>query len=73
MQSPAASALPALVLGLSIASSTGQTVGKLKSASSGVVQVMQPNSTDVSDYGSYDTSTIEKEVSVTARAVFFVR
>lgn len=56
-----------------IAKSTGQRVGALKSASSGVVQVMAPNSIDVSDYGSYDTSTIEKEVMVTARAVFLLK
>ncbi|MEY4747173.1 MAG: hypothetical protein RLZZ416_222 [Candidatus Parcubacteria bacterium] len=57
----------------SIAKSTGQSVGALKSASSGVVQVMQPNSVDISDYGSYDTSTIDKQVMVTARATFFIR
>ncbi len=57
----------------SIAESTGQKVGRLQSASSGVVQVMAPNSIEVSDYGSYDTSTIEKQVMVTARAVFLVR
>lgn len=56
-----------------IAKSGGSSVGKIKSASSGVVQVMAPNSTNVEDYGSYDTSTIEKEVSVTARATFVVR
>lgn len=56
-----------------IGKSTGQTVGKLKSASSGVVQVVQSNSIDVSDYGQYDTSTIEKDVMVTVRAVFLVR
>ncbi len=55
-----------------IAKSGGGSVGKLKSASSGVVQVLAPNSTNVDDYGSYDTSTIEKEVSVTARATFLV-
>jgi hypothetical protein len=48
-------------------------VGRLKSASSGVVQVLAPNSIDVSDYGSYDLQTIDKEVMLTARAVFFVR
>jgi hypothetical protein len=58
---------------IEIASSTGQKVGRLKSASSGVVQVMAPNSVEVSDYGSYDTSTIDKQVMVTARAVFFLR
>jgi hypothetical protein len=56
-----------------IADSTGQSVGRLQSASTGVVQVLAPNSTDVSDYGSYDTSTIDKTVSVTVRATFFVR
>lgn len=55
-----------------IAKSGSSSVGKLKSASSGVVQVLAPNSTNVEDYGSYDTSTIEKEVSVTARATFVV-
>ncbi|MDB5237893.1 MAG: hypothetical protein JWM46_163 [Candidatus Kaiserbacteria bacterium] len=56
-----------------IAKSTGQRVGPLQSAAGGVVQVMSPNSVDVSDYGSYDTSTIDKQVMVTARAVFQVR
>lgn len=57
----------------SVADATGQKVGKLKSAASGVVQVLAPNSIDVSDYGSYDLSSINKEVMVTARAVFFVQ
>jgi hypothetical protein len=57
---------------LEIAKSTGQSVGKLKSATGGVVQVLQPNSIDVSDYGQYDTSTIEKEVMITVRAVFIL-
>ncbi len=56
-----------------IAKSGDSSVGKLMSASSGVVQVLAPNSTSVEDYGSYDTSTIQKEVSVTARANFNVR
>ena len=52
---------------------SGSSVGKLKSAASGVVQVLAPNSTNVEDYGSYDTSTIEKQIMVTARATFLVR
>lgn len=56
----------------SIAESAGTEVGPLKSASSGVVQVLAANSIDISDYGSYDTSTIEKDVMVTVRATFFV-
>jgi uncharacterized protein len=57
----------------SIAGSTGKKVGTLKSASMGVVQVMQPNSIDVSDYGSYDTSTVEKEIMITVKASFSLR
>ncbi|MFA6314809.1 MAG: SIMPL domain-containing protein [Candidatus Paceibacterota bacterium] len=56
-----------------IAKSSGQSVGSLKSASSGVVQVLAPNSVEVDSYGSYDTSSIEKDVMVTVRAVFFVK
>jgi hypothetical protein len=57
----------------SIASSMGQGVGKMKSASSGVVQVLQPGSNDVSDYGQYDTSTIDKDVMVTVKATFVLK
>lgn len=53
-----------------IAESTGLRVGSIKSANAGVVQVLQVNSTDISDYGAYDTSTIEKEVMVTVTAIF---
>lgn len=56
-----------------IAQSSGQKVGSLKSASMGVVQVLAPNSTEVSDYGTYDTSTIEKEVMVAVRATFLLK
>lgn len=53
-----------------IAESTGRELGTLKEASMGVVQVMQPNSIDVSSYGTYDTSTIEKEIMITVRGEF---
>ncbi len=56
-----------------LAKAGGTTVGALKSASSGVVQVLSPNSIEVSDYGSYDTQSLEKEVMVTARATFYVK
>jgi hypothetical protein len=56
-----------------IAKATGQKVGALESASGGVVQVMAPNSVDVSDYGSYDTSTMEKQVMVTTHATFYLK
>lgn len=56
-----------------IAKGGGVSVGALKSASSGVVQVLSPGSIEVSDYGQYDTSSIEKEVMVTVRATFSVK
>ncbi len=53
-----------------IAQGTGRGIGNVLSASNGVVQVISPNSVDVSDYGSYDTSSIEKDVMVTIKASF---
>ncbi|MEN9582549.1 MAG: hypothetical protein RL641_503 [Candidatus Parcubacteria bacterium] len=53
-----------------IAEATGAKVRKLATASSGVVQLLRPDSVDVEDYGSYDTSTIEKDVMITVRANF---
>ena len=56
-----------------LAESAGQGVGELRSAASGVVQVLAPNSTDVSDYGTYDTRTIDKQVMVTVRTKWGVK
>ncbi len=53
-----------------MAESTGKTVGGLKSASSGVVQVLPSNSLEISDYGTYDTSKINKNIMVTVKASF---
>lgn len=56
-----------------IASTSGGKVGKIKTAATGVVQVLPPQSSDVTDYGTFDTTTMEKEVMVTARATFNLR
>ncbi len=56
-----------------IAESSGSKVGKIKSASQGVFQITQVNSTDVSDYGSYDTSSIEKQITSVVRASFVMQ
>ncbi len=56
-----------------LARAGGKNIGVLKSASSGVVQVMSPNSVEVSDYGVYDTSKINKEVFVTVKATFEIK
>ncbi len=56
-----------------LAESSGKSIGQLQSASSGVVQVMSSNSLDVSDYGSYDTSKIEKNIMLTVKASFSLK
>ncbi len=53
-----------------IAKGTGSKVGRPISAKTGVVQILPPNSVDVSDYGAYDLSTKEKEVSATVSVTF---
>ena len=56
-----------------LAKAGGKAIGPLQSASSGVVQVMAPNSVEVSDYGMYDTSSINKEIMVTVKASFEIK
>lgn len=53
-----------------IASESGRSVKILRSASSGVVQVLPEGGIDISDYGMYDTQSVHKEVMVTVRATF---
>ena len=47
-------------------------VGHLLNSSVGVFQITEPYSTEVSDYGIYNTSTREKDISVTVRASFVI-
>ncbi len=53
-----------------IAKETDRTVGVLRNAEGGVVQVLPEGGVDVSDYGSYDTQSLHKEIMVTVRATF---
>ena len=50
--------------------STGKKLGGLKAAASGVVQVLPENSLEISDYGTYDTSSVNKNIMVTVKASF---
>ncbi len=45
-----------------IARNAGSRVGEVRSAQTSPLQVVKPDSTDVSGYGSYDTETIEKDI-----------
>lgn len=55
-----------------IASSTGNSIGSVRSAKMGVLQITAADSTDVSDYGVYDTTTIEKDMTAVVNASFAV-
>ena len=46
-----------------IARNAGSVVGEVRSARMGVLQVVSPNSTEVSGEGVYDTATIDKDVT----------
>lgn len=53
-----------------IAVNTGGKIGKLRSAKMGVMQITPANSTEVSDYGINDTSSIEKAITAIVTASF---
>jgi len=56
-----------------IAQQAGTEIGDLKSASMGVFQITAPYSTEVSDYGMYDTSTIDKQITAIVKASFEIK
>lgn len=53
-----------------IAGSTGNRVGTVRDAKTGVFQITARNSTDVSDSGIYDTSSIEKDITAVVSVTF---
>lgn len=55
-----------------IAEKSGATLGGLKAASMGVFQITPLNSTDVSDYGVFDTTAIKKRITAVVRTTFGV-
>lgn len=56
-----------------IAKNANAKVGKIKSVSQGVFQITPVNSADISDYGYYDTSSIQKEITAIVKASFSIR
>lgn len=53
-----------------IAGNSGGTVSEVRSVQMGVLQVTEPNSTDVSAEGLYNTDTIEKDVSAVVTVTY---
>ena len=56
-----------------IALETGSEVGGLKKVDTGVFQITVPNSTKVSSWGSYDTTTIKKDITAVMGVTFEVK
>ncbi len=56
----------------SIAASTGNRVGSIRSARMGVLQITPADSTEVSDYGIYSTTTIDKDMTAVVNIGFAV-
>lgn len=52
---------------------TNNKVGKIQSVKMGVFQITEPESTNVSDMGINDTSTIDKKVTAVANVVFKIK
>jgi hypothetical protein len=58
---------------IEIAKNSGSGIGTVRSARAGIFQITEPYSTEVSNYGIYNTSTRQKDVTVTVTAEFGVR
>lgn len=56
-----------------IAESTGATVGLLQAANVSSIQVSGMNTANVSDYGGYDTTSIDKKITLVVHATFGLR
>jgi uncharacterized protein len=55
-----------------IAGSTGDKVGEVRSSKVGVIQINAKNSTDVSDYGVNDTSSLDKVITSVVTVSFSI-
>ncbi|MDI3504555.1 MAG: uncharacterized protein PWP64_1491 [Candidatus Cloacimonadota bacterium] len=69
----AAATEDALARAQEISGSAQTKLGKMREARAGVFQITEPYSTDVSDYGIYNTETRQKSISVTLTAYFNLR
>ncbi len=56
-----------------MAKSTGNEVGEVRSSRMGVIQINAKNSTDVSDYGVNDTSSLEKTIRAVVSMSFSIK
>ncbi len=55
-----------------IAREAGSGIGAITSADTGLFQITRPNSTETGDGGSYDTRTIDKDITTIMAVTFRV-
>ena len=55
-----------------IVQQAGSSLGTVKKVDTGVFQITVPNSTKVSSWGSYDTTTIKKDITAVMGVTFVV-
>ncbi|MFM7634861.1 MAG: SIMPL domain-containing protein [Cyanobacteriota bacterium] len=58
---------------VAIAREAGSGIGPITRADTGTFQITVPNSTELGSYGSYDTSTIEKDITAVIGVTFRVQ
>ncbi|MGF1487976.1 MAG: SIMPL domain-containing protein [Prochloraceae cyanobacterium] len=58
---------------VAIAQTTGNQVGVVRSAKTGVFQITSRHSTAVSDYGIYDTSSLDKDITAVVSVQFSLK
>lgn len=56
-----------------IAESTGNSIGEVRSSKMGVMQITAKNSTEISDYGMNNTSSLEKTVTSVVNVSFSIK
>jgi hypothetical protein len=55
-----------------IARQAGSSIGAITNADTGTFQITVPNSTETADFGSYDTSTVDKDITAVMAVTFRV-
>ena len=58
---------------LAIAREAGSGIGAITNADTGTFQITVPNSTEMSNFGSYNTSTIQKDITAVMGVTFRVK
>lgn len=69
----AAASKNAMERAVKIAEATGRSLGSLRNARMGVIQITPVNSNVISDYGMNDVSSVDKEITAVVSAAFEIK